>query len=121
MWDADELSMVQVNERLRAQLKDTEARLAQKEEDLDALEGSLRETRKLSESRTTDQYAMQLELDRVKRDLQRCESDLERVRKELDKREDVLRERENVIAGLVGPVPLPEGERQYSDMNAARE
>ncbi|EJU05899.1 hypothetical protein DACRYDRAFT_86834 [Dacryopinax primogenitus] len=89
-----------VNDRLRTQLRDTEGRLAEKEDDLDKLESAMTETRKLSESRTSDQFAMQLELDRVKRDLQRCEADLERVRKELDKREDIIRERENVIAGL---------------------
>ncbi|KZO92408.1 hypothetical protein CALVIDRAFT_310030 [Calocera viscosa TUFC12733] len=99
-WDRVIADKDLVNDRLRAQLKDTEARLTQKENDLGALESSLSETRRLSESRTSDQFAMQLELDRVKRDLQRCEADLERVRKELDKREDVIRERENVIAGL---------------------
>lgn len=64
----------------------------------------------MGESHTTDRFALELELEKVKRELVRAEEDIERLKKDLSNREEKYRDRENALdrlvsrGGLVGPV-----------------
>ncbi|KAG8903325.1 hypothetical protein FRB99_003428 [Tulasnella sp. 403] len=79
-------------------------RLAQREEDIATLQAKLndleKESLKLGESHTTDRFALELELERLRRDLARAKEDAERFQKNADERDGRSRERENAIDKL---------------------
>ncbi|PPQ92088.1 hypothetical protein CVT25_008269 [Psilocybe cyanescens] len=82
----------------------TQALLAQREADLQAVQGALQtleaESKRLGETHTTARFSLQLETDRLKRDLERLEDELSRARKELDDREAKNRDRDSVVDRL---------------------
>lgn len=88
-----------LNEQARAQ-----ALLAQRESDMEAVQGSLQtiefESKRLGETHTTARFSLQLEVDRLKRDLERLEDELSRARKDLDDRETKSRDRDTAIDKL---------------------
>ena len=88
-----------LNEQARAQ-----ALLAQRESDMEAVQGSLQtiesESKRLGETHTTARFSLQLEVDRLKRDLERLEDELSRARKDLDDRETKSRDRDSAIDKL---------------------
>ncbi|KAG9049402.1 hypothetical protein FS837_010342 [Tulasnella sp. UAMH 9824] len=78
--------------------------VAQRDDDIAVLQAELNEmqteSRKLGESHTTDRFALELELEKVKRELIRAEEDVERLKKDLSNREEKYRERENALDKL---------------------
>lgn len=89
--------------------RDGEARwqknLDAKESDIrqlqDALNGLESKSRQAGEDHTSNQFSLEVELERIKRDLVRCEDDLEKERRELDSRDERARDREMKLANLV--------------------
>lgn len=67
----------------------------------DALNGLESESRKAGEDHTSNQFSLELELERIKGDLVRCEDDLEKERREMDHRDERARDREMRLANLV--------------------
>lgn len=92
--------------RLTAELEQVRSRLSSRDRDLEAIqEGS----RQLGETHTNDRFALELEVERVRRDLERAEEDLERAKRDLEKKEGVLGQREDALADMVSPVRIHRG------------
>lgn len=84
--------------RFNADIDALRERLTGRERDLDLLrEGS----RQLGETHTNDRFALELELERAKRDLVRAEDDLTRIRREIERKEETLGQREDELVELV--------------------
>lgn len=90
--------------KLRDELERKEARLREKEEDVEkikrALEGVEKERKELGESVTTERFSLQLEVDRLSRDLDRAEDELSRLRAELSSKEAAVRSKEGNLDSL---------------------
>ncbi|KAG8930066.1 hypothetical protein FRC03_012953 [Tulasnella sp. 419] len=88
----------------QAAIKDIRDLLLQRESDIASLQQALNDveskSRQLGESHTTDRFALEMELERCRRDLLRTEQELERVRKDAKEREEKAREREGVLDRL---------------------
>lgn len=84
--------------RLHSDLDDARNRVSLRDRDFDSLQEGVRQQ---GESHTNDRFALELEVERVKRDLQRAEEDLEQLRRDLSKKDYALGEREDAIAELV--------------------
>lgn len=70
----------------------------------DALNGLEAASRRQGESHTNDRFALELELDRLKRDFARCEQDLARARDEVEEKKAKAEEQEMAMAKLVSSV-----------------
>lgn len=83
--------------RLNQEFEQIRAKLAARDRDLEQIqEGS----RRLGENHTNDRFALELEVERVRRDLERAEEDLDRLKRDLDKKEAVLGQREDALAEM---------------------
>ncbi|KAL1412952.1 hypothetical protein Q8F55_000701 [Vanrija albida] len=95
----------QVNERLTAELEAARDRVAMRDRDLVSVQNALRDVedqrRKLGDEHSSDQHALELELERLRRDLAQCEDDLDRARDELREREQALSDRDMEVADLM--------------------
>ncbi|KAM0792032.1 hypothetical protein ACM66B_006259 [Microbotryomycetes sp. NB124-2] len=65
-----------------------------------ALNGLEKSARHDGEAHSNNRMALEIELDRLKRDLTRCEADLERAERDLHENTDALRERDLTVATL---------------------
>lgn len=102
---ADLCALEQDATQAQAEVAHLKSLLSIREGDLqslqDALNGLEASSRRLGEEKNNDRFALELELDRLKRDFARCEQDLERTRKEMEVRAAELRERDMDLAALV--------------------
>ncbi|CED84430.1 Extracellular matrix glycoprotein Laminin subunits alpha and gamma [Phaffia rhodozyma] len=83
--------------RLSNELDQVRDRLSHRETDLHTIQDN---ARLVGHTHDTDRFAMELEIERLKKDLVRVESDWERVKKELKKKELTLGMREDALADL---------------------
>lgn len=102
----DPLSRLQDATQAQNEVAHVKSLLAVRESDLqslqDALNGLEASSRRQGEESTTDRFALELELDRTKRDLSRCQEDLKKLAAELEGKNKALREKEMELATLVG-------------------
>lgn len=89
---------LQVISRLTLDVERAQTRLLEREQDLQAMQDG---TRRLGETHSEDRFALELEVERYRRDLEHAEDDLERTRKDLERKEAALGQREDALAGLV--------------------
>ncbi|BGP03966.1 anucleate primary sterigmata protein b [Rhodotorula toruloides] len=93
-----ELSSVRANvQRLQGVLQDREKDVADLQRALNGLEDS---SRRMGQDASSDKIALELEIDRVKRDLARAQQDAQLTREELDERMAESREKDVKIANL---------------------
>lgn len=101
--DADS-SRVQDVRRAEQEVSHARETLAVREKDVDdlqqALDGMSRSLASQDENATNDQFALQLELDRLKRDLARLDAELSRTRLDADHKAESVRERDMTLATL---------------------
>lgn len=80
-------------------------RVTQRDDDLSALQATMRdlqsEKRKLGDEKSSAQYGLELEIERVKRDLIAVEDDLIRAREEVERSEERSRQRDVEVSALV--------------------
>ncbi|GAA5934328.1 hypothetical protein JCM1841_004441 [Sporobolomyces salmonicolor] len=85
-------------------VKQLHALLATRESDIQSLQDTLNgletASRRQGESATSDRFALELEMDRAKRDLARAQKELEQIKEELDERVRAAKEKELQLATL---------------------
>ncbi|GAA5956818.1 hypothetical protein JCM21900_004350 [Sporobolomyces salmonicolor] len=85
-------------------VKQLHALLATRESDIQSLQDTLNgleaASRRQGESATSDRFAVELEMDRAKRDLARAQKELEQIKEELDERVRAAKEKELQLATL---------------------
>lgn len=81
--------------RLQTELDSARDRIVQRDNDLNDVESSLKalqsERRQMGDTQSADKAALELEIERVKRDLRDCEDDLERARDDVKYTQERLR------------------------------
>lgn len=92
-------------ERARSEATQFRNLVSVREEDVKKLQATLdglqSESRRLGESHSNDRFALEIELDRLKRDVERYEGDLKRERADAEQRDALLREHGLDLAALV--------------------
>ncbi|GAA5873076.1 hypothetical protein JCM1840_007316 [Sporobolomyces johnsonii] len=85
-------------------VKQLHALLATRESDIQSLQDTLNgletASRRQGESATSDRFALELEMDRAKRDLARAQKELEQIKEELEERVRAAKEKEMQLATL---------------------